>query len=262
MEAVEGSQEFQIYTVEDNGKIRGAKVQDHSKVYRLEPRQALSIQALEQLIRGSGNSADNLRFQNTGVAQQVLEFIRTGIDVNTEDGTTGESPRRKDCVNSPRGEGKRNFTNPKDQGWGLLLNSGLVDIGDTIVPPKQNSREGIVLKDGKILERETQESWNDPIAFHVRDNDWKQSGSYNTDRQKIKLCKLARDGRLVTLGKLIKAVRGDKKNEVAMRVMIKKVIGSRIQLKMNLLHEDDTVKELKNYPAKIKMYDDAYYILA
>ena len=84
-------------------------------------------------------------------------------------------------------------------------------------------------------------TWSDPIAFHVRNNDWKNTESYNSDRNKIKLCKRVRDGQIVNLKDLQKALK-------AVCTPEKAKIGARVGL---------TVKEgkaWKEYPAQIVDY--------
>ena len=91
------------------------------------------------------------------------------------------------------------FVTRKDQGWGRLLDSKRVKAGDTICPPcrgENKERRAVVRSDGKLLENGT-DVWKDPVAFCVRNNDWRESSSFLRDRSRflncIRICKDTRD---------------------------------------------------------------------
>lgn len=75
-----------------------------------------------------------------------------------------------------------------DQGWGDLLDAGVVIPGDIIRPPGRGAnkgREAVVQRDGKLLEGH--QRWDDPVAFCVKSNLWKKS-SLLKHRNKISNC--------------------------------------------------------------------------
>ncbi len=80
---------------------------------------------------------------------------------------------------------------PKDQGWGELLDERLVEPGDTICPPSRSENKGrsaVVQSNGTLRENGVDVAWIDPVAFCVRNNDWKESGSYLKDRNRFLRC--------------------------------------------------------------------------
>ena len=82
------------------------------------------------------------------------------------------------------------YIQKKDQGWGELLDLKLVKPGDTICAPRSGDNKGRhaqVQQDGTLLESGT-ESWIDPVAFCVSDNEWKESGSFLKDRNRFPNC--------------------------------------------------------------------------
>ena len=83
------------------------------------------------------------------------------------------------------------FKQRKDQGWGELLDKRLVEPGDTICPPSRSENKGrsvVVLSNGTLLENGVDVAWIDPVAFCVRNNKWKESGSYLKDRNRFLSC--------------------------------------------------------------------------
>jgi hypothetical protein len=79
------------------------------------------------------------------------------------------------------------------------LDSKCVKAGDTICPPcrgENKERRAVVRSDGKLLENGT-DVWKDPVAFCVRDNEWRESSSFLRDRSRflncIRICKDTRD---------------------------------------------------------------------
>jgi len=83
------------------------------------------------------------------------------------------------------------FKQRKDQGWGELLDERLVEPGDTICPPSRSENKGrsaVVQSNGRLLENGVDVAWIDPVAFCVRNNDWKESGSYLKDRNRFLSC--------------------------------------------------------------------------
>jgi hypothetical protein len=82
------------------------------------------------------------------------------------------------------------FKQPKDQGWGDLLELGLVKPGDTISLPSRGENKGrhaLVQGDGKLLENGG-DMWIDPVAFCVRNNGWRESYGYLKDRNRFSNC--------------------------------------------------------------------------
>jgi len=96
----------------------------------------------------------------------------------------------KECYNSFK-QRKDSFKQRKDQGWGELLDKRLVEPGDTICPPSRSENKGrsvVVLSNGTLLEKGVHVAWIDPVAFCVRNNEWKESGSYLKDRNRFLSC--------------------------------------------------------------------------
>jgi hypothetical protein len=72
-----------------------------------------------------------------------------------------------------------------------LLDKRLVEPGDTICPPSRSENKGrsvVVLSNGRLLENGVDVAWIDPVAFCVRNNEWKESGSYLKDRNRFLSC--------------------------------------------------------------------------
>ena len=93
-------------------------------------------------------------------------------------------------------DGGSSFVTPKDQGWGLLLDAGIVQAGDVILPPgkgAQKRRRAIVQSDGELLEGPSTR-WRDPVAFAVEDNEWRESESFLKHRNKFSNCAHLRAG--------------------------------------------------------------------
>ena len=85
------------------------------------------------------------------------------------------------------------FVTHKDQGWGLLLDFGLVKPGDFILPPggvANKDRKTVVQDDGTLSE--DGRSWRDPVAFLVRNNGWRQFGEYLKHRNRFSNCTRSR----------------------------------------------------------------------
>ena len=110
--------------------------------------------------------------------------------------------RRKEELppsSSAQGEGNnaqardntRSFKKRKDQGWGELLDKRLVKSGDTICPPslrENKGRRAVVQGDGTLLEDGVAVAWIDPVAFCVKNNDWRESDSFSKDRNRFLNC--------------------------------------------------------------------------
>ena len=98
---------------------------------------------------------------------------------------------RGHCTASSAPHVAGSFKERKDQGWGELLDERLVEPGDTIFPPSRSENKGrraVVQSNGKLLENGVDVAWIDPVAFCVRNNEWKESGCYLKDRNRFLSC--------------------------------------------------------------------------
>jgi len=110
------------------------------------------------------------------------------------------SSRKKDAIVTrapPHWASFASFITPKDQGWGELLDSKLVNPGDTILSPgrgKNMDRSALVQSDGTLLEDHSSTTWIDPVAFCLSNNGWKKSATFLIDRNRMAHCARMRGG--------------------------------------------------------------------
>ena len=156
----------------------------------------------------------------------------------------------------------KNFTTPKDQGWGELLDSKLVKPGDTILPPgrgENKDRSAVVQSNGTLLEENTRKSWEDPVAFCVSNNGWKKSMSFLKDRNRFGHCTRVRGGKEDVRPSLCELkIEARKRNSrggdegppsSAAPNNLKPAIGARVQVRF------DVDKKIKWFTAQLTDFD-------